>query len=336
MGWRKPLGFGLRGAPVCPIPAFGGNGSDQTLVLDQAHGVWDVPKAAAWNEVGALQLLPGLFPVTVAMGCVVWVFSPSLAAQHPMAPCKPSQGFLSQPRSQQGFEVARLVPAKPLGHEDRITSGQVLLSDRWWLSARMGVGTGSPSPKASPPPHVAQSRPVPKSRLSPAPLEAFQAGSGHPGKEKSRGSPVPALAGLCPQLELRGRVQASLPHRQLRGSLDEAFSLSIILPALEMPKSPGNLCYAQFGSGVWVPRDAGTRVLQMAVERKPGEKAWCDLSRLANLHADVPSPVPFSASVGWCPGWKQPPAPGCPGDVQPAQAVAQPGKDRHRATQLVL
>lgn len=36
------------------------------------------------------------------------------------------------------------------------------------------------------------------------------------------------------------------------------------------------------------------------VERKPGEKAQCDLSRLAKLHSSVPSPVPSAASTGQC------------------------------------
>lgn len=133
-----------------------------------------------------------------------------------------------------------------------------------------------------------------------------------------------------------GRVQASLPHWQQCGFLDEAFSVSIILPALEMPKPPGNLCPAQFGCGVWFPGDARRDVLQMAVGRKPGEKARCDLSRLANLRSNVPSPVPSSASMGWCLGGAQPAAPGCPGDTQPAQTAAQRGKDGHRVTWLVF
>lgn len=103
-----------------------------------------------------------------------------------------------------------------------------------------------------------------------------------------------------------------------------------------MPESLGNLCHAQSGSGLWFPRNVRRAVLRMAVGRKPGEKARCDLSSLANLRSDVPSPVPSSTSVGQCPGWTQPAAPGCPRDMQPAQAAAHRGKDGHRVSRLVF
>lgn len=46
------------------------------------------------------------------------------------------------------------------------------------------------------------------------------------------------------------------------------------------------------GSKEWCPANT--------VGRKPEEKAECDLSRLAKLHSNVPSPVPSAASMGQC------------------------------------
>lgn len=49
------------------------------------------------------------------------------------------------------------------------------------------------------------------------------------------------------------------------------------------------------------------------VGRKSGEKAQCDLSRLAKLHSNVPSPVPSAASRGQCLAQTQPVSPGALG-----------------------
>lgn len=74
----------------------------------------------------------------------------------------------------------------------------------------------------------------------------------------------------------------------------------MILPALQMPKSQGNLCCAQFGSGCGFPGMQGVTSCKHSGGRKPGEKAQCDLSRLAKLHSNVPTPVPSAASTGQC------------------------------------
>lgn len=138
----------------------------------------------------------------------------------------------------------------------------------------------------------------------------FPAGSGC---WESRGSPPPG------QTAAQGAGQ--LPHCQHCGVLNEAFSISIVLPALEMPTSLGSLCRAR----VWVPRGARSAVLPMTVGRKPGEKALCDLSRLANHRCRVPSPAPSSASTGRCLGRPQS-CPGCPEDTQPARQQPRVGK----------
>lgn len=153
------------------------------------------------------------------------------------------------------------------------------------------VSVASPSPKASLSSVVAQSgavpsRAVPLSGGFPSRTQLLREGEGlHCWALLEAG----ALKAQCRQASLTGTA----------GQSDEAFSLAIILPALQMPKSQGNLCCAQFGSGCGFP--GIQEVVSCKQSRgKPGEKAQCDLSRLAKLHSDVPSPVPAAASMGQC------------------------------------
>lgn len=99
----------------------------------------------------------------------------------------------------------------------------------------------------------------------------------------------------------------------------------MILPALQMPKSQGNLCCAQFGSGCGFPGMQGVASCKHSGGRKPGEKAQGDLSRLAKLHSNVPTPVPSTCQHGPVPGTDIAGVPRCPGDMQPPRQ--QPSVD---------
>lgn len=115
------------------------------------------------------------------MKCMFGSAAPAPPAEHLMAPCKPSQAFLFQPGHWEGFEEAWSSPSpcavgmgSPPARSCCQTGGGF---GHPWKGHGVRVGMGSLSPKASPSPCTAQSRPVPRSGLSPAPLEVFQAGS---------------------------------------------------------------------------------------------------------------------------------------------------------------
>jgi len=104
----------------------------------------------------------------------------------------------------------------------------------------------------------------------------------------------------------------------------------IILPALEMPESPGDLCPCP----VWL---WGVGPKEQCSANGCGEETWRKgLARpfqVGQPPCRRAKPGAIQRPRGTVPGMG---TAGCPGDTQPAQATAQRGKDGQWVTRLVF
>lgn len=189
------------------------------------------------------------------MKCMFGSAAPAPPAEHLMAPCKPSQAFLFQPGHWEGFEEAWSSPSpcavgmgSPPARSCCQTGGGF---GHPWKGARGQGRYGVSVPKGISIPLHSSEQASAQKWAEPCTFRGF------PGRIQllqavGRAEATPCLhwLGTAHSRGFEDRVQVSLPHWQQHGFLDEASSISIILPAPEMPKSLGSLYHAQSGSGL--------------------------------------------------------------------------------------